>query len=112
MGLAALPATSLPPTQPLLIPSCLTRPPWTPHRHACRGKGDRRAAAAVFRRTLGLAVGAGVAIMCALLASRASLPTIFTPDAAVVQQVGLVSKGRCLTLVHSPRSLLRCPPRR
>lgn len=56
------------------------------------GKADRRSAAAVFRRTLSLAVFAGVVIMCALLAARTALPSVFTPDAAVVHQVELVRR--------------------
>ena len=54
------------------------------------GKGDRRAAAAVFRRTLTLAVGAGLVITAALLAAQGSLPGVFTQDAAVIGQVALV----------------------
>jgi hypothetical protein len=54
------------------------------------GKGDRRAAAAVFRRTLTLAVGAGLVIAAALLAAQGSLPGVFTQDAAVIGQVALV----------------------
>ena len=54
------------------------------------GKGDRRSAADVFRRTLSLAVFAGVLIMGGLLAAQTSLPGVFTQDAAVVQQVKLV----------------------
>jgi Na+-driven multidrug efflux pump len=56
------------------------------------GKGDRRSAAAVFRRTLSLAVFAGVVIMGCLLACQSSLPAVFTPDAAVVRQVSLVRR--------------------
>jgi Na+-driven multidrug efflux pump len=55
------------------------------------GKGDRRSAADVFRRTCSVAVFAGVIIMGALLASQTALPGIFTQDAAVIQQVKLVS---------------------
>jgi Na+-driven multidrug efflux pump len=54
------------------------------------GKDDRRSAAAVFRRTLTLAVSAGVVICCLLLASRTSLPAVFTPDAAVIREVSSV----------------------
>ncbi|KAI7846376.1 hypothetical protein COHA_000087 [Chlorella ohadii] len=54
------------------------------------GKDDRRSAAAVFRRTLTLAVSAGVVICCLLLASRTSLPAVFTPDAAVIREVSMV----------------------
>ncbi|PSC70934.1 MATE efflux family isoform A [Micractinium conductrix] len=54
------------------------------------GKGDRRSAAAVFRRTLRLAVGAGVVIMGGLLAGQHSLPAIFTRDSAVISQVSAV----------------------
>lgn len=57
------------------------------------GKADRRSAAAVFRRTLSLALFAGVAIMCGLLAAKSSLPAVFTPDAAVVRQVELVRRA-------------------
>jgi hypothetical protein len=54
------------------------------------GKGDRRSAAAVFRRTLTVAVAAGVLITGGLLASQASLPAVFTKDAEVVRQVAMV----------------------
>lgn len=54
------------------------------------GKADRRSAAAVFRRTLCLAVAAGVAILGLLLAGRDSLPGVFTKDPAVVHQVATV----------------------
>ncbi len=57
------------------------------------GKADRRSAAAVFRRTLGLAVAAGVAILGLLLAARESLPGVFTKDPAVVRQVALVRRA-------------------
>ena len=50
------------------------------------GRGDRAAAAAVFARTLGLAVSAGVLICGLLLANAAALPGVFTNDAAVVRQ--------------------------
>ena len=66
------------------------------------GKGDRPAAAAVFRRTLSLALFAGVVIMCGLLAGRAGLPSIFTQDAAVVLQVAAVSRG------EAPRRIWPC----
>jgi putative MATE family efflux protein len=51
------------------------------------GRGERGAAAAVFRRTLTLTAGAGVAIAAALLATHAELGALFTADAAVVAQV-------------------------
>lgn len=54
------------------------------------GKADRRSAAAVFRRTLSLALFAGVLILGLLLAGRHSLPGVFTKDPAVVRQVAAV----------------------
>lgn len=97
-----------PPHLPTMPPSPLTYPP-NNHTHPQfftsmdiatqslvafhLGKGDRGAAAAVFRRTLALAVGAGLVIMCLLFAARTSLPGVFTRDAAVIQQVTLVSRA-------------------
>ncbi len=43
-----------------------------------------------FRRTLTVAVAAGVLITGGLLASQASLPAVFTKDAEVVRQVAMV----------------------
>lgn len=54
------------------------------------GRGDRASAAAIFRRTLGLTLVAGVGVMCALLGAREALPGVFTRDAAVIAQVVVV----------------------
>jgi Na+-driven multidrug efflux pump len=55
------------------------------------GKGDRRSAADVFRRTLTLALGCGVLVLAGLMALRTALPGLFTKDAAVIAQVAQVS---------------------
>ena len=57
------------------------------------GRGDRRAAAAVFRRTLSLAVSAGMVILALLLANASALPGAFSKDPAVVRQVVQVRHG-------------------
>lgn len=50
------------------------------------GRGDRGSAADVFRRTLTLALFAGVVIAAGLLVAGGSLPAVFSRDAAVVQK--------------------------
>lgn len=54
------------------------------------GRSDTRAAAAVFRRTLGLTAWAGVMTMLALFVYRGNLAAIFTSDIDVITSVSSV----------------------
>lgn len=56
----------------------------------CLGRDDRASAAAVFKRTVVLAIGVAFLLTIALMIGRTALPSIFTKDAAVIGQVSIV----------------------